>query len=120
MNYSCTELEKKSLGLIESKTKFSLYLSKDSLQMIIITISNCIYRVPRSWAHAVTHSVSTVSYYLVFACLLMQLNKKFNICLNQSEMDNPMCELRTLFVRVHNNVRDKYNLRFMCQHAGCA
>ena len=109
MNYRCTELEEKSVGLIESKTKFSLKLNKDLLQTIIITISKCIYRLPRSWAHAVTHSVSTVSYYSVLTCLLMQLNQEFNICLNQSGMDNPMCEPRTLFVRAHNNVRDEYD-----------
>ena len=113
MNYSCTELEEKSVGLIESKTKFSLKLSKDLLQTIIITISKCIYRLPRSWAHAVTHSVSTVSYYSVFTCLLIQLNQEFNICLNRSGMDNPMCELRTLFVRAHNNVRDEYDLQLL-------
>ena len=107
MNYSCTELEEKSVGLIKSKTKFSL-------QTIIITISKCIYRLSRSWAHAVTHSVSTVSYHSVFTCLLMQLNQEFNICLNQSGMDNLMCELRTLFVRAHNTVRDEYDLQFMC------
>ena len=44
----------------------------------------------------------------------MQLNQEFNICLNQRGMDNPMCELRTLFIRAHNNVRDEYDLRFMC------
>ena len=114
MNYSCTELEENSVGLIESKTKFSLKLSKDLLQTTIITISKCIYRLPRSWDHAIMHSVSTVSYYSVFTCLLMQLNQEFNICLNQSGMDNPMCELRTLCFRAHNNVRDEYNLRFMC------
>ena len=72
MNYSYTELEEKSAGLIESETKFLL---KNYYKTIIITIGNCIHRLPRSWAHAVTHSVSTVSYYSVFTYLPMQLNQ---------------------------------------------